>query len=156
MGESLQDQLTRKMLETVRAEIPNLVESALIQAQNIGFAKVQEVVRQLPIPPANQDQIVAVIENAKVDAPPPTVTIQAPSSAPIKVDATWRGVRTFVQALAAVVLVAFGDSILSALRGDGFDITQWTSWSNALTAAVVATVAAAVAFAMRYLTTRGT
>lgn len=161
MSESFQDQLIRMTLEAAKAEIPGLVQGAMIQAQNMGFQTVQNVVRNLPrelVPTEVQDHIVAQLEQAKVDAPLPSATVEiATPTVPTKTDAAVRSWRTFVQALVGILVVAFGDELTKSFApGSGFDMYALASWSNLLQVGLSAAVAAAIAFAMRYWTPKGT
>jgi len=157
MAESFQDQMIRRTIEAAKAEIPNLVQSALIQAQNMGFQTVQNVVRGADfIPDDAKSRIVDAVEDAKVAAPPPTVVVDTASTRPVKQDAAVRSWRTLVQALAGILIVAFGDEVLQGINGEGFDITALASWTTVLGAGAAAAVAAGIAWGMRVWTPKGT
>lgn len=157
MKESFQDQLTRKTLEAVSAQLPELMDASLRNAQNVGLERLQEVIRGVDALPGDiRDRAVDVLEDAKADVEPPVIVVAAPT-APTKTDATVRSWRTFIQSFLGILVVAFGDEFLKAFQPDsGFDMYAMASWQNLGAAGASAAVAAGIAFVMRYWTPKGT
>lgn len=158
--ESFQDMMARKTLEAVSAQLPELLDATVRNAQNVGLERLQDVIRGVDaLPPEIRDRAVRELETAKTETVPPTVIVEAPidTSRPTKQDATVRGWRTFVQSFAGILVVAFGDEFLKAFSPDsGFDMYALASWQNLGAAGASAAVAAGIAFVMRYWTPRGT
>lgn len=155
--ESFQDMMARKTLEAVSAQLPELLDATLRNAQNVGLERLQDVIRGVDaLPPEIRERAMSELEAAKTDIVPPVIAVDAPLR-PTKQDATVRSWRTFVQAILGILVVAFGDEVLKAFQpGSGFDMYALASWSNVATAGASAAVAAGIAFVMRYWTPRGT
>lgn len=69
----------------------------------------------------------------------------------IKAQAGSRALRTLLQGLVGVVLMAAGNAFVQSLQSDTFDLLSWDDWKVALTASSLAVITAGVSYVQNKL-----